>query len=333
MQPAGRPDEPLPSLLTNVHYLFRDWGWPPLADDENARMFAAARRVLGPEPIGRTLVLGAGACRLASDLHRETGASETIALDIDALLLVVAQRVLGGGTTQLTEGYVDINELQRPATTWTLRAPALADDRFHLVLADGLRPPFPTGAFDTVVTPWFIDAIPSDLRDAIGTVARLLRPGGRWVCIGPLRYAADIPITRRFSREEVFDLAGRAGLPIVRWEASTQPSLLSPQTGRGKLEWVITFCAVRNPAVDDVPDDDPPSWLLFGHLPIPAFDPGPAPEDALSRVVLAAIDGRKTLDELTDVVAAEIGGTAFSRHQLREAVRQCLADRHRSARR
>jgi SAM-dependent methyltransferase len=332
-QAVARRDEPLPSLLTNIHYLFRDWGWPPLPDDENARTLAAARRALGPGTIGRTIVLGAGACRLASELHRDAGASETIALDIDALLLVVADRVLGGGTAQLTEGYVDINELQRPATSWTLRAPALAGDRFHLVMADGLRPPFFDGAFDTVVTPWFIDAIPSDLRDAIGAVARLLRPGGRWVCIGPLRYAADVPIARRFSREEVFDLAGRAGLPIVRWEAATQLSLVSPQTGRGKLEWVMSFCAVRNPTIDDAPDDEPPNWLLFGHIPIPAFDSGPAPADALTRTVLAAIDGRRTLDELTDKVAAEIGPATFSRHQLREAVRQCIAERRRSARR
>jgi SAM-dependent methyltransferase len=331
--PVGRRDEPVPSLLTNLHYLFRDWGWPAVPDDENAKTLAAARRGLGNEPIGRTVVIGAGACRLASDLHCEAGASETVAVDIDALLLVAAERVLRGETVQLTEGYVDINELERPAASWTLHAPAPADDRFHLVLADGLRPPFPAATFDTVVTPWFIDAIPSDLRDAIGMVARLLRHGGRWVCIGPLRFNPDVPIARRFSREEVFDLAARAGLPIVRWEAATQPSLVSPQTGRGKLEWVITFCAIRSKPIDNARDEDPPSWLLFGHMPVPVFDSGPAPEDALSRLVFAAIDGRKTLDELTDVVAAEVGGAAFSRHQLRDAVRQCIADRYRSARR
>jgi len=63
------------------------------------------------------------------------------------------------------------------------------------------------------------------------------------------------------------------------------------------------------------------------------FDWGAAPEDTLSRMVFAAIDGRRTLDELTDLVAAEIAGAAVSRHQLREAVRQCIGDRHRSARR
>jgi len=332
-QLAGRRDEPLPSLLTNVHFLFRDWGWPPGSNDENAQTLAAVRRILGAGPIGNTLVLGAGACRLASDLHRDCGASETVALDIDALLVAAADRVLHGETVPLTEGYVDINELGRPSTSWTLRAPARADDRFHLVLADGLRPPFPAAAFDTVVTPWFIDAIPSDLRDAISTVARLLRPGGRWVCIGPLRYPANVPLTRRFSREEVFDLSDRAGLPIARWEAATGPSLLSPQTGRGKLEWVLAFCAVRTLASDAALETDPPSWLLFGHLPIPVFDWGAAPEDTLSRMVFAAIDGRRTLDELTDLVAAEIAGAAVSRHQLREAVRQCIGDRHRSARR
>jgi SAM-dependent methyltransferase len=331
-QPAGSRDRPLPSLLTNLHYLFRDWGWPSAPEDENARSLDAARRVLGGEAMGRALVLGAGACRLASDLHREENASETVAIDIDALLLVVAERVLRGGTVDLTESYIDINEAARPSTTWTLRAAVPADERLHLVLADGLHPPFPAASFDTVVTPWFIDAIPSDLRDAISTVARLLRPGGRWVCTGPLRYAADVPIARRFSREEVFVLAARAGLPIARWEAGTQPSLLSPQTDRGKLEWVMTFCGVRSPA-DDSGSADPPGWLLFSHLPIPVLDWGAAPGDALSRMVLQAIDGQRTLDDLTDLVAAEIAGATFSRQQLREAVRESVADRYRSARR
>ena len=39
-----------PSLLTNLHYLFRDWGWPAAPPDENARTLASVRRVLGDAP-------------------------------------------------------------------------------------------------------------------------------------------------------------------------------------------------------------------------------------------------------------------------------------------
>jgi hypothetical protein len=320
----------VPSLLTNIHYLFRDWGWPPSGDDENARTLAAVLRVLGSGSIGTTLVLGAGACRLASDLHRIAGATETIALDIDALLVAAAGVIVRGGTARMTEGYADINEDERPSTCWTLRAPQPVGDGFHLMLADGLDPPFAPTTFDTVVTPWFIDAIPSDLRDAITVASTVLRPSGRWVSVGPLRYASDVPIARRFSREEVFELVERAGLRLSAWESSTSPSLVSPQTGRGRVEWVVAFCAVKD---GDDPQrgalNSPPSWILFGHIPIPTFDHVPlAPSDPLSRLVLDAIDGSRTLDGVTEIVAGRVGGSGFSRGHLREAVRRCLADLH-----
>lgn len=326
----------VPSLLTNIHYLFRDWGWPAAPDDENARTYAAVSRVLGGRPLGSMLVLGAGACRLAYDLHRHGGATETIAVDIDPILLAVADVVVRGGTVQVTEGYADMNELARPATRWNLQAPAaLSDDRFHLMLADGLDPPIAAHTFDTVVTPWFIDAIPSDLREAIGVVSRMLRPAGRWASIGPLRYAPDVPVVRRFTREEVFELAARAGLAIQAWEAGTCASLVSSQTGRGKLEWVLTFCAVEGAgAREGFRGSGPPSWLVFGHLPIPTFAGQQllASANPLVRFVVSAIDGQRTLDDVTAVVVSQIAGRGVSKRQVRETVRQCVAEIHPACR-
>jgi hypothetical protein len=331
---APQPTQPamnVPSLLTNIHYLFRDWGWPSSGDDENARTLAAVLRVLGSGSIGTTLVLGAGACRLAADLHRAAGTTETVALDIDALLTAAAGVIVRGGTVQLTEAYADINEYERPSTRWTLRAPQPLGAGFHLMLANGLNPPFAPNTFDTVVTPWFIDAIPSDLREAITVAGTVLRRSGRWVSIGPLRYASDVPIARRFSREEVFELVERAGLRLSAWESSSSPSLVSPQTGRGRVEWVVAFCAVKDgSAPQESAPNSPPSWILFGHIPIPALDRVPlvAPDDPLSRLVLDAIDGSRTLDGVTEIVAGQIGSSGFSRRHVREAVRRCLADLH-----
>src|SRR5207244_2319423 len=53
--PPPRADDDLPSILTNVHYLFRDWGWPPEPDGENEHALAAIEEVLEGEPIGRTV--------------------------------------------------------------------------------------------------------------------------------------------------------------------------------------------------------------------------------------------------------------------------------------
>ena len=57
-----------------------------------------------------------------------------------------------------------------------------------------------------------------------------------------------------------------------------------------------------------------------------------APSDPLGRLVLDAIDGSRTLDGVTEIVAGQVGGSGFSRRDLREAVRRCLADLHPAVR-
>ncbi len=133
----------------------------------------------------------------------------------------------------------------RPGTPTGAPHGPLHDDSFHFLLADGIAPPFVADTFDTIVTPWFIDRVPPVLEDFLATLHRLLRAGGRWINQGPLLYADQTPIARRFCREEIFDLAERAGFRIERWSGESSPYLLSPFTGRGKVERVLTFEALR----------------------------------------------------------------------------------------
>jgi SAM-dependent methyltransferase len=236
-------------VVEHLHFLYRDWGWDGGAHRENERAVEAIREVQSAGPFGRTLVLGAGACRLAYDLHRSCGATETAVVDIDPFLFVMAEAVVRGNAVRLTEATPSVQESEHVAATWTLRAPhgPLAEGRFHFFLADGLAPPFAAGAFDTIVTPWFIDQVPTDLPAFLGTVGRLLRPGGRWINQGPLLYPVEAPMSRRFSREEVFALANGAGFEITCSSSESVPHLVSPLTGRGKIERVLTFEARRAP--------------------------------------------------------------------------------------
>ena len=239
------------SPLKHLHNLYRDWGWPPeenVEGGENERALAAVEAVIDGQALGRTLVRGAGGCRLAYDLHRRGHSAETLAVDIDPLLFAVAHTVIRGGTVSLREANAEIDELGHISRVWELKAPhgPLDEDRFHLLLADGLAPPFPAGTFDTVVTPWFIDLIPRDLREFIDTLSRFLKPGGRWVSLGPLRYLPSMPVARRFTREEVFDLAERAGFRMGKWQGESMPYLVSKLNGRGKIEWVLAFAATKS---------------------------------------------------------------------------------------
>jgi carnosine N-methyltransferase len=231
------------------HYLYRDWAWQgPEARDENEQAVQAAQAV-APGPLGRVLVVGAGGCRLAYDLHRLGGASETAVVDIDPYLFVPAEAVVRGRSVRLTEAGLNVLEATRVAHAWTLRAPdgPLDDEAFTFFLANGLEPPFAPATFDTVVTPWFIDRVPADVPAFLATVRRLLRPGGCWLNQGPLLYAPETPLPRRYSRDELVELAVRAGFEVGASDVESRPYLVSPLTGAGKIERVLTFAAVRPP--------------------------------------------------------------------------------------
>jgi SAM-dependent methyltransferase len=231
-----------------MSYLHRDWAWSDGHDEENTSALASIRRVTHGRDLARTLVLGAGGCRLAYDLHLHCGANRTAVVDIDPFLLVIAEAVVRGASVVLTETSVNAPEIDPVSRRWTLAAPggALAEDVFRFFLADGTEPPFAEASFDTVVTPWFIDQVPTDLARFLRNLHALLAPGGRWVNHGPLIYPPDsLPIVQWYSRQEIFELASEIGFQIRDWESASRPCLLSPLTGRGKIENVFTFEAVR----------------------------------------------------------------------------------------
>ena len=84
-----------------------------------------------------------------------------------------------------------------------------------------------------------------DLPAFLGGLRQLLRPGGRWLNQGPLVYPEQTPFERRYAREELFDLASAAGLLVGGWTRRSHRYLVSPLTGNGKIESVLSFVATR----------------------------------------------------------------------------------------
>jgi len=234
-------------IVEYIGYLYRDWAWPAVGYCENEQAVAELGRLLDGRKLGRLLVLGAGACGLAYELHLRHGAHETVAIDIDPYLLVIGERVVRGESFRLTEAshrWIEASEVSRH---WQLKAGSrpLDPEAFRCVFADGVAPPFAHESFDTVVTSWFIDQVPRDVPAFFGTLRQLLRPGGRWLNQGPLVYPERTPFDRRYSREELFDLARAAGLAVDDWSRASQRYLCSPLTGNGKIESVLSFVATR----------------------------------------------------------------------------------------
>jgi len=328
VEDAGDASVECPAPLQYINYLYRDWGWPAEVDGENERALAAVSAVAGKEPLGCTLVLGAGACRLAYDLHRCYPETDTTVVDIDLFVFAMAHAVIRGESLKLSEANAEIDELGHVAREWTLTAPkgAIDDDHFHFMLADGLNAPFRDKTFDTVVTPWFIDQIPSDLRNCLSEVHRLLKPGGHWLNHGPLRYRPETPLELRFGREELFDLASRAGFQIDQWKTESVPYLVSKLNGRGKMESVLSFSATKSELHNAQAETR--AWLLFRHVPVPVFPGLPRfrTEDPAEQIVAAAIDGVRTLDDIALILATNAGDAGLTMDQFREIVRRCLAE-------
>jgi len=325
------------STLEQIHYLFRDWAWDGGKHLENESAVKSVEKALKGASLGRTLVLGAGASRLAYDLHIRCGATETVAVDLDSLLLTVAHHVIRGEKVSMTEASISVHEIEGASRRWELSAPTILDDsKFHFVFADGLQPPFAPETFDTVVTPWFMDRIPPDLRDFVGVIEMLLKPGGRWVNYGPLLYPPELPLDRRFSRDEVFDIADRAGFRIDEWSTESGAHLLSPYLGRGRVEWVLTFVAVKEDS--DAAESDtrmPPSWLVLPYLSVPSFEGQSVfvhPEP-LVQAVISGIDGERSINELTQGIVQQIAEPNVDPRVVRDNVRRALAAAHPACRR
>jgi len=248
---AGEPASGLPrGVVEYIGYLYRDWGWPSAGYRENDAALTSVAALFERRRLGRTLVLGTGACGLAYELHGRHGASFTVAVDIDPFLLVMAERIVRGQSLRLTEASLKVLEARDVSRAWTLTAPsgALGPEAFQFLFADGTAPPFAPGSFDSVVTPWFIDQVPRDLPAFIGTVCGLLRPGGYWLNQGPLIYPEQVPFERRYCQEELLELARSGGFSVLGASRASCPYLVSPLSGHGKVETVLSCLFQRNEA-------------------------------------------------------------------------------------
>ncbi len=267
---GDRGDLDTPSLLEGYALVMRDWAWGDEGAGENAEALALATRALAQdehrdEPLGRMVVLGAGACRLAYDLHMQGPARVTVAVDINPLPFLLARRILAGESLRLHEISVNPRRPEDAAIERRLACPGPLPRDFHFLFADGRDPPLRKGAFDVVVTPWYIDQVAQDIPGILDVIHDLLRPGGRWLNLGPLNYPPQRPYSTRHTLTEVLALAERHRLSIARKKSSRQIYLQIPESTHARLEEVHAFVARRDQA-PALSRGNVPAWLA-GRIP------------------------------------------------------------------
>jgi hypothetical protein len=289
------------NVIEYYEHILRDWAWDRDGSGENGRAFAFVKEAIGEDRrLGRTLVLGAGPCRLAYDVQLEYQPELTVALDISPLLLLAARRILFGTDFRLFEFPAEPRNLASVCADHALAAPRGAPERLHLLLADAFSPALRPGSFDTVFTPWFIDIVPVDIRVTLALLHRLLAPGGRWINYGPLAYPNEHAHGQRYSPEELFELVALAGFERGKPRIEQIEFMRSRVAAHAKISQVICFQARKLDPLPRPPEAKPPAWLMLAHLPIPRFAglDGFKPEHPLLGYIARLIDGRATLADL-----------------------------------
>ncbi len=292
-------DQGLNTYYPNIH---RDWSW---GEEENKASLKQVRAVLHDHAeLGKVLVLGAGAGRLAYDIHAELNCALTVAMDFNPLLMLVAKAVTSGKNLSLYEFPIAPLALDDDAILRRLEAPEIADENFHLVFGDALRPPFPDRSFDTIITPWLIDIINEDLPVLAARINNLLKDNGRWVNFGSLAFA-NPERARRYSPEETKAIVAESGFSDPYVSQATIPYMNSPASRHGRQERVFSFSAFKERSVDKPGRyTSLPDWIVTGKEPVP-LSPSFRQQAMTTQIysfIMSLIDGKRSIKDMALVL-------------------------------
>ncbi len=315
----------LDSYYSNVH---RDWVWGQRENEESYRAVADAL----DQPAGKTLVLGAGACRLAYDFHLKAKPDLTVALDMNPFLLLLAQQVMNGKNIQLYEFPIAPKDIEDHAVLRELRADQPVGENFVFVFGDALRAPFAAQSFDTVVTPWLIDIITQDFRLLAQRINRLLRPSGRWINTGSLSFPHRDPALN-YSLEECRTVLDEAGFSEFSSNETQIPYLCSPASRQCRHESVVTFTATKQKDAKQVPRHKSlPDWIVTGDIPVPLTESFrvQAMSQRVYAFLMSMIDGKRTLKDMAALMAEQ---RLMTREEAEPAIRSFLIKMYDDAQR
>jgi hypothetical protein len=243
---GGAPSSSDRAAVVTAYYdqILRDWAWQAEGNNESDEARAAVLEVWPERDSARRVaILGAGACRLAYDLHRAMKPTLTVAIDINPLPMLVARALLSGSSVALYEFPVSPPSILETVVDHLLSPPADVEG-LELVIADALALPVVAGSFDVVVTPWFIDQVPDDIGTFLPDIDRLLHPDGLWINHGPLIYdPRRSMVSQRYRADEVAALAALGGFEIVSSTQRPMKYMDSPYGTQTRIERVWTFGA------------------------------------------------------------------------------------------
>ncbi|KAI3558373.1 hypothetical protein CABS01_10119 [Colletotrichum abscissum] len=199
-------------------HLSRDWSTFGAKEREATfpPVIAGLGKHFGKNAKGKkVLVPGCGMGRLASDIA-DLGYDVT-ANDLD-FSSILAHHLLTNHTTSLHQHTIHPfvtkwTHQSNPTSRYTaLTVPDHMPNKAVKFVEGDFLEMFPEdGQFDAVASLFFID-IGSNIIDFLSNIHRLLKPGGTWVNLGPLKYGTHTAL--QLSAEEVLHLADLIGFDV-----------------------------------------------------------------------------------------------------------------------
>ena len=292
---------PQAELFSYDANVFRDWCW---GDAENLVSLEAIIKILDGTRPRRILTLGSGAGRLSYDLHQRLKPDLSVALDMNPLLATVSRRLAAGETVDLVEfprAPVDAASVAIPRS---LSAGEKTEAGFEVVLADALRPPFQSGSFDLVLTPWLLDIVDVPPTEFMQRLNPLLSPGGFWIHHGSLAFTHADP-AQCPDLAELKEINRECGFSDQKSSEITVPYLDSPVSRHARRETLVTLRATKITDCGELPRYQAlPDWLAKGRQPIPLL-PAFQTQAMTTRIhafIMSLVDGQRSLKDIARVL-------------------------------
>lgn len=294
------------NLLSYEANLYRDWVW---GDEENNLTRDIVLKHIDTQTCGQLLVLGAGAGRLALDIHDAVSPTLTVATDINPLLVMAARHLLENKTLDLFEFPLQPRSSQCIAIEHHLKG-RKKPDNFHWVFADALKPAFKKSAFDTLITPWLIDIQPLEFSRFMRQLNQYLPVGGQWINFGSLVFNQKRD-AHCYSLEEILTIAADQGFDIADVQEEEIPYLKSPYNAGYRMERIWHWRAIKTHDVKALSQPDIlPGWILKPDQPVPQaeFIKQFCFKHRTYAQLASEVDGKASLNKIARKLARQNGG-------------------------
>ncbi|TQV86567.1 hypothetical protein [Aliikangiella coralliicola] len=292
------------NLLSYESNLYRDWVWGEEENQITADILLEHTKDISTDSL---LVLGAGSCRLAYDLHQAIAPKMTVANDINPLLLFAAHQLFSGRSLPIYEFPVHPRNAQSVAIEHKISPLKSWPDNFYMLFSDAATPALKKSAFELVVTPWLIDIQPFELVTFMRAINHYLPIGAHWLNFGSLVFNQKRD-SFCYAIDEVKEMAAQAGFEIADITEHEIPYLKSPYSAGYRVERVWCWRAVKTQEVKAQTNlQNLPDWIvdISKTIPLTREIKSFSFNHSLYAELTALIDGKKSIHQIAKKVARE----------------------------